>query len=509
MIDCVLVLDFGNDPAIFSHVQDLSTEIIDHFFKLGPSQPTAHEMPNKCFKKDSLGRSFHDSWYWKKLPSGEIIRRKWMTYSKTENKLYCFHCALFGKNNKINWSREGFNNWKNGLPKVIIHETSEAHIISSIKVAYREASFPIIQSLDEKNNLDKVLNKEIVRHLIDITLYLGRHCLPFRGHKKAWNEQFMGNFKDLAVLLAKYSPALSSYVTQLQLKGRKIHNFLSWQRQNQLIKSISMHIKDTIQKELQEARFFSVSLDTTFDVSRKEQLSVILRYINKNTVDCIVNERLVAVRETATTTGQHLFTMLEEIFNEMNINWKNYLVGQSYDGAASMRGVYNGLQAIVKEHNPCAMYVWCYAHRLSLIIVDAVSSCTEARDLFGNLEALYDFIGSSKKRVNMYSNYQKERYPNKQLRRLKRVETTRWSSHSSALETVFATFNAILDTLEYLDKDTSSDRMSSIKAKSLFDYLISERFFLTALTFRQIFDITGPLNLYLQGKYIDLLSAVS
>lgn len=232
------MLDFGNDSAIFSHVQDLSTEIIYHFFKLGSSQPTAHEMPNKCFNKDSLGRSFHDSWYWKKLPSGEIIRRKWITYSKTENKLYCFHCALFGNNNKINWSREGFNNWKNELPKVIIHETSEAHIMSSIKIAYREASFPIIQSIDEKNNLDKVLNKEILRHLIDITLYLGRHCLPFRGHKEGWNEQLMGNFKDLAVLLTKYSPALSSYVTQLQLKGRKIHNFLSWQCQNQLIKSI-------------------------------------------------------------------------------------------------------------------------------------------------------------------------------------------------------------------------------------------------------------------------------
>jgi len=88
----------------------------------------------------------------------------------------------------------------------------------------------------------------------------------------------MGNFKDLAVLLTKYSPALSSYITQLKLKGRKIHNFLSWQRQNQSIKSISMHIKDTIQKELLEARFFSVSLDTTFDVSRKEQLSIILVY---------------------------------------------------------------------------------------------------------------------------------------------------------------------------------------------------------------------------------------
>ncbi|XP_008179513.1 zinc finger MYM-type protein 1-like [Acyrthosiphon pisum] len=178
-----------------------------------------------------------------------------MTYSKTENKLYCFHCALFGKNHKTNWSREGFNNWKNGLPKVIIHETSEAHIMSSIKAAYRETSFPILQSLDEKKNLDKALNKEIVRHLIDITLYLGRHCLPFRGHKEGWNQQLMGNFKDLAVLLAKYSPALSSYVTQIQLKGRKIHNCLPWQRQNQIIQSISIDIKDTILKELLEARF--------------------------------------------------------------------------------------------------------------------------------------------------------------------------------------------------------------------------------------------------------------
>lgn len=45
------MLDFENDPAIFSHVKYLSSELIDHFFKLGPSQPTSHEMPNKCFEK--------------------------------------------------------------------------------------------------------------------------------------------------------------------------------------------------------------------------------------------------------------------------------------------------------------------------------------------------------------------------------------------------------------------------------------------------------------------------
>jgi len=72
----------------------------------------------------------------------------------------------------------------------------------------------------------------------------------------------------------------------------------------------------------------------------------------------------------------------------MDIDWKKYLIGQSYDGAASMRGAYNGLQAIMKEHNPSATYVWCWAHRFSLVIVDAVSSCSQAKKLFGNLETL-------------------------------------------------------------------------------------------------------------------------
>jgi len=49
-----------------------------------------------------------------------------------------------------------------------------------------------------------------------------------------------------------------------------MHNFLSFQRQNQLIQAIFTNIRDTIQKELSSSVFFSVSLDTTYDISRKE-----------------------------------------------------------------------------------------------------------------------------------------------------------------------------------------------------------------------------------------------
>ncbi|XP_022168063.1 zinc finger MYM-type protein 1-like, partial [Myzus persicae] len=470
-------------------------------------QPLPNELPNKKFPIDAQGRSFHENWYWKKLPNGDVSRRKWLSYSKKQNKAYCLYCVLFGRNEQTNWIKEGFHFWKNGPNKIIIHETSEAHIMASIKAAYKEASFPLLPSLQENAVSNVLLNREIIRHLIDLTLFLGRHCLSFRGHKEGWQEELCGNFKDLTKLLAKYSPALSSYITQLQIKGRKMHSFLSWQRQNQLIQAISTNIRDTIQKELLSSVFFSVSLDTTYDISRKEQLSIVLRYINKK--NGIVCERLVAVRETVLTSGQHLFTMFVDICKEMNLNWKQNLVGQSYDGAASMRGAYNGLQSIIKTHNPSATYVWCWAHRISLVVVDAVSSCVEARDLFGNLETLYDYVGSSKKRGGLYSDYQKVRYPGKSLRRLKRVSTTRWSSHSSALLTVFDTYDALIDLLHYLQTDSSSDRVCSVKAKSLLDYLLSERFILTGLTFKKIFDLVNPLSKLLQGKNIDLLNAVS
>lgn len=490
-----------------SQIENIDPGLISYFLKIGAAQPLPCELPDKQFPRDHNGRSFHESWYWNKRSTGEVLQRKWLSYSIKNKKIYCLYCALFARNNKPNWTRHGFSNWNKGTTSIIMHETSEAHIMASIKAAYRQAEYPLIQSMKESVVANIAFNKEIVKHLIDLTLYLGRHSLPFRGHREGWQENIRGNYKDLVLLLAKYSPALASYVTSVELKGRKTYNFISWQRQNQLIEAIYRNIHDVIKKEILTAVFFSISLDTTFDVSRKEQLSLVIRYINKE--DGTVCERLVALRETVLTTGKHLLTMLDTICSEMSLDWRANLVGQSYDGAASMKGSYNGLQSLVKKENPCAVYVWCWAHRFNLVVVDAVSCCKEARDLFGYLETLYDFIGSSKKRVHVYSTNQKTRYPNKLLRRLKRVETTRWSSHSSSLQTVLDTYDAIIDSLFDIKDDPMTDRVSSVKAGSLLEYLLQERFLLTAFIFKKIFDKTSSLSKCLQSVDIDLCAAIS
>jgi len=135
---------------------------------------------------------------------------------------------------------------------------------------------------------------------------------------------------------------MANYMGQIEgmAKNKKPqYSFISWRRQNDLINSISYYIKLKITNNIKETKFFSIAIDSTFDVSHKEQVSFIVRYIDGDT--CIIQERLIGLRDTPKLTGNHLFQIFKEVCNS---NWTENLVGQSYDGASNMRRQYNGLQ---------------------------------------------------------------------------------------------------------------------------------------------------------------------
>ncbi len=190
-------------------------------------------------------------------------------------------CILFSNSN--NRARhpafisDGFRAWGRATLSFISHETSEAHIDAAVKANLRKLSLPLNPHLQEVALTKKAENREIVRQLVDITLYLARHCLAFRGHREEQNNDIRGSFRDLVSLLTKYSPLMSTYLAKHQemSKGKsKPRNLLSCNRQNQYIEAVAQFIKTKVKKEIQEPRFFSVQLDETFDTSRKEQCSV-------------------------------------------------------------------------------------------------------------------------------------------------------------------------------------------------------------------------------------------
>jgi len=73
------------------------------------------------------------------------------------------------------------------------------------------------------------------------------------------------------------------------------------------------------------------------------------------------------------------------------------VIAQCYDGAANMRGVYKGVAARIKNDNSMEIYIHCNGHILNLILVDAAKSVIAARNTFGTIAELHNFMEAQQK----------------------------------------------------------------------------------------------------------------
>ncbi|KAF0752223.1 zinc finger MYM-type protein 1-like, partial [Aphis craccivora] len=104
-----------------------------------------------------------------------------------------------------------------------------------------------------------------------------------------------------------------------------------------------------------------------------------------------------------------------------SFDWKTNLVGQSYDEASNMSGNYKGLQSRIRDVNPQANL---YMH----------------------------FYGVQKKRAAIFRENQlktnSEKNQKSQIHAIQRLSTTRWGSHSAALNVVLKFHDAVIITLK-------------------------------------------------------------
>ena len=136
--------------------------------------------------------------------------------------------------------------------------------------------------------------------------------------------------------------------------------------QKEILQVFATRVKNEIHKEIGDAKF-CIIVDEARDESKKEQMSIVLRFVDQ---DGILRERffgLVHVSDTATLT---LKKSIYFLLSNHNLDIQN-IRGQGYDGASNMRGEWNGLQALILKDCPYAYYIHCLAHQLQLALVAA------------------------------------------------------------------------------------------------------------------------------------------
>ena len=122
---------------------------------------------------------------------------------------------------------------------------------------------------------------------------------------------------------------------------------------------------------IKNAGVYSILADETKDCSKREQLAIVLRYVD--TESATVFERFLTYIEATSLNAESLSKYILDTLKEHGLDPQN-IISQGYDGASVMSGCCSGVQQRIKEIAPQAVYVHCYAHCLNLVLVDCTKS---------------------------------------------------------------------------------------------------------------------------------------
>ncbi len=116
--------------------------------------------------------------------------------------------------------------------------------------------------------------------------------------------------------------------------------------------------------------------DETTDVSNKEQLVSVFRWVGSN---FDVHEEYLGLYQLDKTDAETIYLVIKDMLQALNLDIHK-VRGQCYDGASSMSGSKKGVAKRIKEEEPRALYLHCFGHALNLAACDSIKGCKVLRD---------------------------------------------------------------------------------------------------------------------------------
>ena len=340
-------------------------------------------------------------------------------------------------------------------------------------------------------------NQHYIKTISEILLFCSRQEIGIRGHREDKSSRNRGNFLELLDLVAKHDTVIQQKITNTPQNAK----YISPQIQNDLLHIMAGIVQSRISTDVKKAGIYSILADETKDCSKKEQLSIVLRYVDLESAT--IHERFLTYIEAKRMDAEALATYILDTIRQHGLD-PSKIVSQGYDGASVMSGRCTGVQQRVKQVAPQALYVHCYAHCLNLVLVDTTKTIPQASEFFALMETLYVFISTSKAHT-VYIQQQKSLHPDKPIHQLQKLSDTRWTCRFAAVEAVCTTFDAILATLQCLVQ--GDDKLKAVEAKGILLQIQCFKFLITLIMFWRLLFLTKQLSDQLQSPHTDMAKA--
>ena len=445
-----------------------------------------------------------------------LEKYSWLAYSAFSEGAFCRLCVLFsndcvGKGGHQCTGRlvsQSFRNYKKAIEKFDDHQKTDYHkrcvtLSDSFLQVAVGSSLNVSKQVNvyRKNQAEE--NRLKLKSIVKTIIFCGRQGIALRGKIESGevlsnDSESDGNFR--ALLRFRVDAGDDMLYDHLSTSSQ-VSQYISPSIQNELIHFCGDIIKRKIVSNVNNAECFAILADETTDISKLEQMTLCLRYVDKTTFK--VKEDFLEFVAVEGLTGHTLATSIIKTLTENGICIE-YMVGQGYDGAAAMMSNVKGVQSIVREICPTALYVHCSAHVLNLAISQA-SKLHGIRFCFGTIKSVGSFFSLSPKRTSILKEYIKADLPQHINKTLLSLCETRWVYKHNAVMRFKELFVAIVHALEKLE-DVDNYEVSN-QAHQMIHSMLDGQFIISLFILDKILSTTLGISKLVQKVDCDLSEA--
>ncbi|XP_028111666.1 zinc finger MYM-type protein 1-like [Camellia sinensis] len=325
-----LVRDPGLRQQIWDYPVSQCDEIRRAYIKSRPYQPKA--LNNQRFETDKNGRRFFDSWY--------KLFLDWLEYSPTKNRAFCLPCFLFteptGHPGSSVFTVEGFSSWKK------VNEGKNCPLLSHMgkdpNSSHRVAIQCCCDLTNQAQHIEAIIEKQTsiqiarnrlrLKTSIDAIKWLTFQACAFRGRDERHESNNRGNVIELIKLLASYNEDVAAVVLENAPQNASYH---SYGIQKRILRVFSDKIQRFIREEINDGKF-CILVDESEDESKREQMAIVLRFVDKYG---FIKEHFFDIVHVLDNTSATLKEEICIVLSRHNLSVQN-IRGQGYDGASNM-----------------------------------------------------------------------------------------------------------------------------------------------------------------------------
>ena len=470
--------------------------------------------PGRDFKfpANSSRRRFQYSW---------LQLYPWLAYSHKLDGAFCISCVLFGGEythnaSKLNFLfKEPFKNWSKAIQKFNGHiVNSPIHKTATLRAShFRRSMENEAASVDVQLNhlLSEQVskNRQKLKPIIEAILLCARQCIALRGHRddaKLYevDSNNPGNLQEILSYLARNGNNV--HFQDHLLNAPRNATYRSKTTQNELLGLCGDSVLKSLTEEIRDAKYFSVLADEAADVSKIEQMSVVVRFVDK---ESNIREEFVGFTQCSEgLSGEAIAKTIKQALEDFGLDIKNCR-GQGYDGAGNMAGKCSGAAVNIQREYPKALYVHCRSHVLNLCVGSA-SKIQMVKNMMGHVRVVSQFFNVHPKRFALLCEKIKSLLPESKHSNLIDVCRTRWVARIDGLDIFIELFEPIVASLADV-KDNAQGHWNSDScrdASGLFYGTVAFKFIVTLIVVYRCLAWTRPLTKQLQATDYDIVKCV-